>query len=80
MQSITRNQYDYLNSFFNSLWCSYHHNSDFNGYHWAQILDGQLIPWNIQNVVSSLAKVRENNGYYLSTLLKQNNIILERKQ
>lgn len=76
MQTINKDQYDYLKGFFNSLWCSYHHKSEFNANHWANILDDAGIPWHVQNTVSALAHKRENNGFYLSTLLKQNNITI----
>ena len=75
--NITHSQYELLKSFFNSLWCSYHHNTSFNPVHWANLLDNANISWFIQNTVSALSHKRENNGFYLSTLLRKHNILIE---
>ena len=77
MKVITFKQYDHLQSFFFALYCHYHEGIKTNFGHWANLLDDRGISWSIQNTVSELSQHKENTGFYLSTLLKQNNIIIE---
>lgn len=76
--TITYDQYKHLQSFYFALSCYYIENIKTNFGHWANLLDDRKISWQIQNSVAAWAEVKENNDFYLSTLLKRHlNITIE---
>ena len=74
--NISNEQYSELNTFANILYESYRHNSDFNGETWVEILDNLQVPFSVQNQVSSYTHKYENKGFYLSTLLNKDGILV----
>ena len=78
MKTITRKQYQHLQSFYFAMYCHYIEGINTNFGHWANLLDDRGISWTIQNNVAQWAETKELNEYYLSTLLKNKlNVIIE---
>jgi hypothetical protein len=69
-QTITRAQFQHLQGFYFAMYCHYVEGIKTNFGHWANLLDDRGISWNIQNHVAAWAEEKENNRFYLSTLLK----------
>lgn len=74
--TINSKQLDLLKGFFTHCWCVYHESAQQGFGFWAQQLDNAGIPWSVQNTVSVSAEQRASRGKYLTTILKERNIVV----
>lgn len=73
---ITPKQYNHLMGFYTHCWLYYHDNIQPQFAFWAEELDRVEVPWSVQNTVSVLAEERSTIGKYLTSLLKERNIVV----
>lgn len=78
MKTLTAQQYFKLQSFYFAMYCYTVQGIAIDFKYWSNELDNLCIAWNIQNHVAVWAGNKEDNSFYLSTLLKQRlNVIVE---
>jgi hypothetical protein len=74
---LSQVQYQKLKDFFFCCWLKYHYQIKAEFSYWMVALDKLQVPWHVQNITAMLAETRENNGFYLKTLLSRHNIGIE---
>lgn len=73
---LSQRQADTLSGFFVHLWCVNFEGVKADYGFYANRLDELEVPWWVQNKVSGLADVRENNFFYFRTILKKIGVIV----